>query len=131
MSWAGYLMLGLVALTVAYILWTGLSSDNMIDKPVELLDSSLPGLAAHRAKAVIYCYSHHCPPCRRMAPDIVRLQEKHPNVFKLDISLHAKESRAIGIRATPTTLLVEDGKVLEALLGAGAIPAIEVFLGAA
>ncbi len=123
-------MLGIVAVMVAYILWTSLSVGNMIDKPVALLDSVLPGLTAHRAKAVIYCYSPRCPPCSRMAPDIVRLQEKHPNVFKLDISRHPKESRAIGIRATPTTLLIEDGKVLQALLGANAVPAIEMFLDA-
>lgn len=128
MSWIGYLMLVLVALAVAYILWTGLTADNMTGKPVDALDPALPGLAGHRAKAVIYCYSQHCPPCRRMAPDIERLRKQHPNVFKLDISRHAREARAIGIRATPTTLLVEDGKVLKALLGAGAVPAIEVFL---
>ncbi len=130
MSWADSLMLGLVALVVAYILWTRISSDNMIGKPVELLDSALPGLVAHRAKAVIYCYSHHCTPCRKMSSDIVRLQEEHPNVFKLDISQHAQETRAIGIRATPTTLLVENGKVSTALLGSGAMPEIEEFLDA-
>ena len=130
MSWIGYLMLGLVALAVAYILWTGLTADNMTGKSADVLDPALPGLAAHRARAVIYCYSRHCPPCRKMAPDIDRLQAAHPNLFKLDISRNVGEARAIGIRATPTTLLVEDGKVLKVLLGAGAVPAIEVFLAA-
>jgi hypothetical protein len=57
------------------------------------------------------------------------LQASHPNVFKLDIARNVGEARAIGIRVTPTTLLVEDGKVLKVLLGAGAVPAVEVFLG--
>ena len=129
MSWVGYLVLGLTALMVGYILWTGLTADNMTGKPVDALDPAVPGLAAHRERAVVYCYSRHCPPCRKMAPDIDRLQESHPNVSKLNISEHVKEARAMGIRATPTTLLVENGKVLKVLLGAGAVPAIEVFLG--
>ena len=129
MSWVGYLMLGLAALAVAYMLWTSLTADNMTGKRVDVLDPALPGLSAHQSRAVIYCYSQHCPPCRKIAPDIERLRKTHPNVFKLDVSRHTREARAIGIRATPTTLLVEDGKVLKALLGAGAVPAIEVFLG--
>ena len=128
MSWVGYLMLGLTALMVGYILWTGLTADNMTGKPVDPLYPVLPGLADQRAQAVIYCFSRHCPPCRKMAPDIDRLQANHPNVFKLNISEHHKEARAIGIRATPTTLLVENGNVLKVLLGTGAVPAIEVFL---
>lgn len=128
MSGADYLIVGLVAVAAAYILWARIASGKPVGKPVDPLDSALPGLAAHRNKAVIYCYSRHCRPCRKMSPAIDGLQERHPNVFKLDLAQHAGESRAIGIGATPTTLLVEGGKVSKVLVGAGAIPAIEEFL---
>lgn len=129
MDWAGFLVLGLVALMIAYILWTGLSTHAIKGKSVAPLDSTLPGLMAHKDKAVIYCYSEHCGPCRRMGPDIDRLRHQHPNVFKLDVRQYPRESRAIGIHATPTTLLVEEGKILKAIMGGGAIPAVQVFLG--
>jgi thioredoxin-like negative regulator of GroEL len=129
MDWVGFLVLGLVILMLASILWTGLSTHGIKDRSVDSLDSTLPGLAAHKDKAVIYCYSEQCGPCRRMGPDIDRLCQQHPNVFKLDVRKHPRESRAMGIRATPTTLLVEEGKILKAILGAGAIPAVQVFLG--
>jgi len=114
MSWIGYLVLGFTAVAVAYLLWTGLTAGHITGNPAAPLEPALPGFADHRDRAVIYCYSEHCPPCRKMAPDIARLQATHPNVFKLDISRNTAEARAMGIRATPTTLLVEDGKVLRA-----------------
>lgn len=128
MSWAGYLVLAFVGLTLGYMLWAGLSARTVKGQSVDPLETALPGLAAQRSRAVIYCYSEHCGPCRKMAPDVDRLAAVHPNLFKLDVTRYHREGRAIGIRATPTTLLVEDGKVLKALLGAGAVPAIEVFL---
>ena len=128
MSWAGYLVLAFVAFALGYMLWSGLSVRSVKDQPVDVLEPALSGLAEQRARAVIYCYSEHCGPCRKMAPDIDRLSADHPNMFKLDVTRHPREARTIGIRATPTTLLVEDGKVLKALLGAGAVPAIKVFL---
>ena len=129
MSWTGYLVLGLVALTLAPILWTGLSVHDIKGKSVDPLESILPELAAHKSKAVVYAYSAHCGACRKIGPRIDRLCQQHPNLFKLDIARHPQESRSLGIRATPTTLLVEEGKVIKAILGAGAVPMIDVFLG--
>jgi thioredoxin len=128
MSWAGYLVLGLAAVMTAYVLWTGLSTKGVAGQPVDPLEPVIPGLGAQRAKAVIYCYSEHCGPCRRMTPEIERLCAHHPNIFKLDIMRHHREARGLGIRVTPTTLLVENGRVLKVLVGAGSIQAIDIFL---
>ncbi len=128
MSWVAGLVLVLAALSVALWWWGSLSAGAIRGQPVAPLQAALPELQAHHRKAVVYCYSEHCGPCRRMAPAVDRLCAAHPNVFKLDVMAHPREARAVGIRATPTTLLVEDGKVLKALLGAGAVPAVEVFL---
>ena len=131
MSWVGFLALVLVALVIVFILWTGLLTHDIRGRSVDPLKSIVPGLAEHKHKAVIYCYSEHCGPCRRIGPEIDRLREQHPNVLKLDVGRHPRESRAIGIRATPTTLLVEEGKILKVLLGGGAVPAVQVFLAKA
>jgi len=128
MNWIGALALGLLALTLGMILWSGLSARDLRGRAVDELFPLLPGLAEQQARAVIYCYTVHCGPCRKMGRQIDRLAASHRNLFKLDLAEHPKQARALGIRATPTTLLVEDGRVLKALIGAGAIAAIEVFL---
>jgi thioredoxin 1 len=118
MSWAMALILGFIGLFLAMLLWSGLSAQNLRGQPVNALYELFPDLEKHRARAVIYCFSAHCGPCRKM----------DPNLFKLDVSRHSAPARALGIRATPTTLLVEDGKVLKVLLGANTLGAVEVFL---
>ncbi len=128
MSWAAYVILMLAALSTAYFLWTALSVKSIKGHSVNGLYDILPGLNGQSARAVIYCYSEHCGPCRKMAPKIEQLQTDHPNVFKLDVTQHPTLARGLGIRATPTSLLVEDGKVHKAILGSGAVKTIEIFL---
>jgi thioredoxin 1 len=128
MSWTAYLTLFLVASMVGFVLWTLLATRRVRGTPVDALDSVLPDLQLHKAKAVVYCFSEHCGPCRKMTPEIDRMRERYANLFKLDVIRYAREARSIGVQATPTTLLVEDGTVLKAILGAGAIRAIGVFL---
>jgi len=127
-SWAGLFVLGFITLMLGMVLWSGLSTRNMRGQLVEQLIPALPGLENHLEKAVIYCYTEHCGPCKKMAPDIDRLAAAHPNLFKLDVAHQSTEARTLGVRATPTTLLVENGKVLKALLGANAVAAVEIFL---
>jgi thioredoxin 1 len=128
MSWAGYLVLSLVGLSLALVLWSGLSARHLKGQPVDVLYSALPALRDCAGKAVVYCHSEHCAPCRKMMPEIERLRRQHANLFALDISRHASAARSLGIRATPTHLLVENGIVIKALLGSATIPAITVFL---
>jgi thioredoxin 1 len=113
---------------VGFALWTLLATRRVRGTPVDALDSVLPDLRLHKDKAVVYCFSEHCGPCRKMTPEIDRMRQRYANLFKLDVIRYAREARSIGVQATPTTLLVEDGTVLKAILGAGAIRAIEVFL---
>jgi hypothetical protein len=63
-----------------------------------------------------------------MTPRIDALRREYANLFKLDVGRHAAKARAMGIRATPTTLLIEHGKVLKALVGGGAVMAVRVYL---
>lgn len=128
MSWAAYVVLTLAALTSAYFLWTAFTVRALKGVGIEKLEDALPGIEEHKDKAVVYCFSEHCGPCRKMTPEIDRLQAAHPNVFKLDVSRHPAAARRLGIRATPTSLLVENGKVHKALLGSGGMNSIEIFL---
>ena len=128
MSWIGILVLILSALIFGLYLWSLLSVRRMRGRPVSALVGAIPELADAKGRAVIYCYSDHCAPCRQMAPQIEALRARHPNLHKLDVTRHLDAARALGVRATPTTLLVEDGQVLKALLGVGALRSVRTFL---
>lgn len=129
MSWAGYLALGLTAVLVGQLLWVRMRSARIKGRSVADLAELFPDLAENRGRAVIYCYTEHCAPCRTLTPLIDRLRDQHGNLFKLDVQRHPQLARKLGIASTPTTLLVENGTIIKALLGAGAIRSLEVFLG--
>jgi thioredoxin 1 len=128
-SWVGYLFLGLSALLVGQALWVKLASGAMRGKGVEALASVFPELPGQR-RAAIYCFSAQCAACRRVTPVIADLQQEHPHLYRLDIGTHGPLAGRIGVRATPTTLLVEDGRILKVILG-DPLTALRTFLPAA
>ena len=130
MSWPGYLVFAILALFGGYMLWIAMCTPQLGGRSVVDLAGLFPELANHQGKAAIYCYSTHCGPCRHMTPAIEALRQKHSNVLKLDIGAHPVEALRLGVQATPTVLLVEDGQILKALLGAHGLGALKIFLGA-
>ena len=128
MSWFGYVVLALAALMVGQTLWVFLTKLQMKGRSVAELGHLFPELKAGKGRAVIYCYSQRCGPCRSLTPQIDRLMETHDNLLKLDIQALPQVARRIGIRATPTTLLIEDGMIHKVILGPDALGAIRIFL---
>lgn len=127
MSWAGYLFLAVSALIIGPALWIKLASGRIRGRPIAGLAPVFPDLAGYQGRAVIYCDSAHCGPCRRLAPAIEALAARRPRLYRLDLGTHAEPALALGVRATPTSLLVENGQVVKVILG-DPLRAIETFL---
>jgi thiol-disulfide isomerase/thioredoxin len=127
LSWAGYLFLAVAALMIAPALWVKLASGRIRGKPIAELASVFPDLAGYRGRAVVYCYSAHCGPCRRLAPAVEALAGHRPRLYPLDLGTHTEAARALGIHATPTSLMIENGQVVKVILG-DPLKAIETFL---
>jgi thioredoxin 1 len=92
-----------------------IASRRLEGKPAPALDQDS---ASTSSNALYYFFSPRCPPCRQMGPVIDRLAATHENVVKIDVSVHPETARLFGVRATPTTLVVRDGRVSKAVLGA-------------
>lgn len=131
MSWVGYLLLLLAALLAAQLLWVWLGSRGIRGRPLTGLAGRFPMLGTGQGRAVIYCYRGNCPPCRQLAPLMDRLATQYPNLIRLDLEAEPELARRLGVRAAPTTLLVEDGSVAQVLLGTTAARKAAQFLGEA
>jgi len=84
----------------------------------------------HDPRGVIY-YFHHprCGPCRQMGKVIDEVAASHPEqVVKVNVAEEMTLAQAFGITATPTTLLVKDGRIQEVILGTRSAPRIEALL---
>lgn len=76
-----------------------------------------PRLAEIEGKALVYCFSPGCGPCRPMSKEVDILAATGAPVFKLDISQHAGLSRELGVRAAPTLIVIENRVIGRMLLG--------------
>ncbi len=81
------------------------------------LQGRLKTLERNGSKGLVYFFSPGCRACKYQTPIIKELQSSNKNIFDVDISKDLQTARIFGIRATPTTLLVEDGVVKQVLLG--------------
>jgi len=112
-----YTVLGLALTWALYLLYMHIATRAAEGRPAEALFPYIPGLATTGGKALVYCFSPRCGPCRPMSLEVDALTASGAPIFKLDITEHPELSRELGIRATPTLILVEDGAVARMVIG--------------
>ncbi len=81
-------------------------------------DTSAIDGGCRAARRVYYLYSEQCGPCKALSPQIDELRVQHPNLIKLDVKRHPELARAFNAMATPSFVVVRDGRVVEVRLGA-------------
>ena len=81
------------------------------------LHGKLKALEKNGSKGLVYFFSPGCRACKYQTPIIRELQSSNKNIFDVDISRDMNTAKVFGIKATPTTVLVENGIVKQVLLG--------------
>ena len=71
----------------------------------------------NRKTSIFYFYSPHCGACKTMTPVIEQYTKNNPRCFKVDISKDSSTASAFGIMATPSTAVVENGKIKDFIVG--------------
>lgn len=123
MSWITVTLLVFAVILILAPLLVHLAARRQIGRPV---DSGVPG--GGKGDRLIYFFSPKCSACRGMTPIIDQLSEHNPRVFKVDVSQDLETARAFNIRATPTTILVKDNRVLNVVLGGKTRTQLETLL---
>lgn len=114
-----YVVGGLLLTWAVYLGYLWLSTQSTKGKPLDAeVMAHLPDVQGRQGPYLIYCYTEGCPPCRRMSPLMDALQEQGYPIVKADMAKDPELAELLGVRATPTVLLVEDGQIRDALLGA-------------
>lgn len=78
--------------------------------------------------SLIYFYSARCMACQDMTPVIDELVAKHPNVIKLNVTDMPDFARGVGLVATPSSVLIKNGKAVKILTGYNSRKAMEKLL---
>jgi thioredoxin 1 len=69
-------------------------------------------------KLLVYFFSPTCAACKAITPIIDQMKKEKSNIYKIDISQKPKISRGFGVMGTPATILVENKKISQYILGA-------------
>ncbi|RTZ61622.1 MAG: hypothetical protein DSZ33_00695 [Gammaproteobacteria bacterium] len=76
------------------------------------------GDTTHSQRSLVYFYSPSCGPCRSMTPVIDKLISEGKPAAKVDINGSPEVASRLGIRATPTTLVINNQIIEKVILGA-------------
>lgn len=112
-----YIIAAFVLLIFGLQLTMVISAKKSKGKKITGLQGRLKALERSGSKGLIYFFSPTCRTCKYQTPIIKELQSNNRNVFDVDISKDMQTARVFGIKATPTTILMENGAVKEVLLG--------------
>jgi thioredoxin 1 len=69
-------------------------------------------------KLLVYFFSPTCGACRPVTPVIEKMKKENSNVYKIDVSQKPEVSRGFGVMGTPATVVVENRKIRQYILGA-------------
>ncbi len=113
------IVLGIFAgLMILLQITIGVRARRQRGRRIQKIGGPLGDAIASGDRVLAYFYTPSCSACRSQTPVIDRLQEEYLNIFKVDVSEHFDAARAFGVMATPTTVIVEDGKILDVMVGA-------------
>lgn len=112
-----YTVLGLTLTWALYLAYMHIATRAAEGRSAAPLIERIPALGAADGRALVYCFSPQCAPCRPMSRDVDSLAASGAPVFKLDINDHPDLCHELGIRATPTLILVEGGAIARMMIG--------------
>ena len=81
------------------------------------VDGKAGRMVTNGDKVLFYFYSPGCRACIPMTPVIKNLAKKNRNVFPVDVSKDMSTAQKFGVMGTPSTVLIESGKIKEFLVG--------------
>jgi thiol-disulfide isomerase/thioredoxin len=112
-----FIVLGIVLLIFLLQFIMILAAKKSKGRKLSGLTGKLKGLEHNGSKGLVYFFSPSCHACKAQTPIIKELQSTNKNVFDVDISKDMNTAKVFGIKATPTTIVVENGMISQVLLG--------------
>ena len=128
MSTVLYILLGIFMVFMAIRFALTMSMKRKKGQPAPDLSGKAGKVIRQGKKALFYFYGPTCPPCVQMSPIVDKMADKYQNIFKIDVSKDMSISRQFGVLGTPSLVLVENGKIVDFIMGPQGEKALERIL---
>ena len=110
---------------LAYVYWT---AQKTVGRSIDPLVELFPDLERPQVSLVFFT-SPNCAPCKKMASIIRELAQETGRTYTIDVTNEVTAAQAMGIRATPTMLIIREGQVEKLFLGSKSKQALKELLG--
>jgi len=117
--------LAIVVLIVIYFGQIYLSKFKLIGEADPLQGDSTENIKVWQ---VYYFHSPHCGACKSITPVVNDYHKKHEQVIAIDISNDLETAQKFNIKATPTTVFLENNVVTNVELGSSSLQSINDFI---
>lgn len=117
-------VVGFVALSVGLQVLARTRAAKLKGQPLPHLPGAEGARIQQSPRALIYFFTPSCAACRPVTPRMKALAAEGKPVFPVDAMQAPELAQALSVMATPTTVEVQDGRVVGVYLGP---PKAEVF----
>ena len=113
-----YIILAIVGFFLFMQLFVRISTFLKKGKELTGIDGELGKKINSGEKLLVYFFSPSCGACRPVTPVIDKMKKENENIYKIDVSKNPEISNGFGIMGTPATVVVENRKISQYILGA-------------
>ena len=111
------IIVGIAALFIGMQLFMVLKMKFKKGKSAPQVEGKAGRLIKSGERVMFYFYSPGCRACKPMTPVVKNLAKKNGNIFPVDISQDMSTARKFGVMGTPSTVVIEAGKIKDFLVG--------------
>ncbi len=113
-----YIILAIVGFIVFMQIFVRLTTYFKKGKEITGISGELGKKIKAGEKLLVYFFSPTCGACRPVTPIIDKMIKENTNVYKIDASQKPDIRRGFGVMGTPATIVVENKKISQYILGA-------------
>ena len=120
MDSAYYVIIAIVGFFVFLRLLTWFSGKMKKGKTIQPFSGEIGRKIQSGEKLLLYFYSPSCGACKAMTPVIDEMKKNNKNIYKVNLAKESerKIGQVFGVMGTPATVLVENAKIDQFILGA-------------
>lgn len=111
-----YLFLLLVLAWIGHLVFVCWKAKETVGRSADPVIQLFPEIKNQPISLVMFS-SPNCSPCKKMLPLIADLGKETGQTYTIDVTREKETAQAMGIRATPTLLVIKNGQVDKLFLG--------------
>ncbi len=112
------ILIAIVALFLLFQLYPLFISLQVRGKKIPSLAGVIPDSVQKQPRYLLYFWSPQCGMCKTMTQVIKKLIDTHNNLAIVNAAEHPESTKALGVMGTPALVVIENGVIMNVMLGA-------------